>query len=711
VCPRTAAVALAVGLSVLWACGPFDFGTLSAARQTSPSEQFEHAVTLMESRGDYAAAAKLFEAVAGGSSRVLAARALVYLGMCYEHLGETRARTAYRRVIEQYADQPAALAQARTRLAALDRGNTGPVRRELTLRRLWNGPPLPDAELGRPSFDGRFLPIASTGGIALQDLRSGRLGPLVAIGGAPAGHPKCNPISLPVLSPHASAVVFNCQADEDRVEIRIASLRAGGVPEHSIFIAAAGDSVEPREWRRPDHILAQVTHADRTAEIILVPVSGAPARRIVALANEAEAVSLSPDGQWLAFDARDGGEPPRRDVLVVPANGGPPVTIEGGPTDDLFPMWTPDGRSLLFVSDRAGSSGLWLQAITAGRPVGAARLLTGDLGRIADLLGVTASGAFVYFRQTGMVDVEVVDLDSDGNLAGEPSAAGTRYSGANMFPSWSPDSTRLAYRTELIGSRVHALGIRDLAARSEQIVPAAMAWIEWPRWSPDGTRLLVRGRDTSGRYGFFVVNVATGRTTAAKLVDRNDEDTLGSAQWDRSGDGIIYCSSKPEGFVRLDLADGREQPLAILERGTSVQVLPDPGFSIASSGRIAFVKHSRGTSSSIALLGRDGAVEDLLINTPGEVFAGIAWMPDEASLLFTRTKTDSSLTDQERWPAVWRLEVSTRNLHPLGLAKRRLRNIAVSPDGRRLAFTTGAPTREPWILEHFLESKASAAVR
>ncbi len=705
------AAVLAVQVLLAWPFSRVDVSTAFAAAQTSPSEQFEQAVTLMDSRGDYAAAAKLFEAVAGGSSRALAARALVYLGTCYEHLGETRARIAYRRVIEQYADQPAALAQARARLDALDRRNTRPQARELTLRRLWNVPPLPGAELGRPSFDGRFLPITSTGAVALQDLRSGRLGPFVEIGRAPAGQPQCIPWSLPALSPDAAAVVFNCRTDQDRFEIRVAPLRPGGVPERRIFLAAPGDSVEPREWRRPDQILAQVTHADRTAEIILLPVSGAPATRIVALANEAEAASLSPDGQWLAFDARDAGESPRRDVLVVPASGGPPVTIAGGPTDDLFPIWTPDGRGLLFVSDRAGSSGLWLQAMAAGRPVGAARLLTGDLGRIADRLGVTASGAFVYFRQTGMVDVEVVDLDRSGNLAGEPSAAGTRYSGANMFPSWSPDSTRLAYRTELIGSRVHALGIRDLAAGSEGIVAAPMAWIEWPRWSPDGTRLLVRGRDTGGRYGFFVVNAATGRTTPAKLVDRNDEDTLGSAQWARTGDAIIYCSSKAGGFVRLDLAEGLEQPVATLERGTSVQVLPDPGFAIAPSGRIAFVKRSPGTGTSIALLGSDGDVQDLLVNTPGEVFAGIAWMPDEASVLFTRTRTDSSLTEQERWPSVWRLEVSTRNLRPLGLAKRRLRNIAVSPDGRRLAFTTGAPTREPWILEHFLDPKPSAIVR
>lgn len=699
------ASSLAVGLLVLLAGGPASVSTAPADRQNSPAEQFEHAVTLMDSRNDYAAAAKLFDAVAKAGSRALAARALVYLGTCYERLGESRARVVYRRVIKEYADQPAALAQARARLEALDRRSNGRAGGELTLRRLWNAPPLPGAELGRPSFDGRFLPITASGGIALQDLRSGRLGPLVEIGRAPAGQQKCIPWSLPVLAPDAASVVFTCQVSEDRFELRLAPLRAGGPPEHRIWLGAPGDSVEPREWRRANQILAQVTHADATADIMLFSVSGAQPRAIVALGHESEAFSLSPDGQWLAFDARDVGEPPRRDVVVVPANGGPRVMIAGGPTDDLFPVWTPDGRALLFVSDRAGSSGLWLQAMTAGRPVGAPRLLTGDLGRIADPLGITASGAFVYFRQTGMVDVEIVELDGSGNLAGEPSAAGTRYSGANMFPAWSLDGRRLAYRTELIGSRVHALGIRDLTGGSEHMVAASMAWIESPRWSRDGTRLLIRGRDTARRYGFFVVNAVDGRTTPAKLVARNDEDTLGSAQWAPSGDAIVYYTSKARAFVRLDLAHGHEEPLAVLDVGTSMQVLPDPGFAISARGRIAFVKRSRGTSTSIALLGPGGTVEDLLMNSPGEVFAGVAWMPDESSLLFTRAKTDSSLRDEDRWPSVWRLELTTRHARPLGLAKRRLRNIAVSADGRRLAYTTGAPTREPWIIEHFLDDR------
>src|SRR5712692_1286853 len=51
-------------------------------------------------------------------NRVLAAKALLEMGQCYEKLGKTEARNAYERVLRDYADQNEAAAQARTRLAA-----------------------------------------------------------------------------------------------------------------------------------------------------------------------------------------------------------------------------------------------------------------------------------------------------------------------------------------------------------------------------------------------------------------------------------------------------------------------------------------------------------------------------------------------------------------------------------------------------------------
>ena len=45
------------------------------------------------------------------------------------------------------------------------------------------------------------------------------------------------------------------------------------------------------------------------------------------------------------------------------------------------------------------------------------------------------------------------------------------------------------------------------------------------------------------------------------------------------------------------------------------------------------------------------------------------------------------------------------------LDRLRLRNLALNPDGRRVAFTAGIPTGEVWMLENFLPAGASRRVR
>ena len=105
---------------------------------TSAAQRFQQAVTLIETRGDCQAALPLLEPIARGQDRALAARALVYTGGCHERLGATRARQAYRQVIDQYPDQRAAVAEARTRLQALDRRATTRAS-STTLRKLLSG--------------------------------------------------------------------------------------------------------------------------------------------------------------------------------------------------------------------------------------------------------------------------------------------------------------------------------------------------------------------------------------------------------------------------------------------------------------------------------------------------------------------------------------------------------------------------------------------
>jgi len=75
---------------------------------------------------------------------------------------------------------------------------------------------------------------------------------------------------------------------------------------------------------------------------------GGAARQLTTGGHEGSPV-FSPDGKWVAFSANYDGN---RDVFVMPAAGGEPKRLTWHPAQDGALGWTPDGRKVLFVSDR-----------------------------------------------------------------------------------------------------------------------------------------------------------------------------------------------------------------------------------------------------------------------------------------------------------------------------------------------------------------------
>jgi imidazolonepropionase-like amidohydrolase/Tol biopolymer transport system component len=64
-------------------------------------------------------------------------------------------------------------------------------------------------------------------------------------------------------------------------------------------------------------------------------------------------VDVSPDGRSIVFDLLG-------DIFVLPRQGGMAQALTSGAAYDTQPRYSPDGRSIAFVSDRSGQDNIWL---------------------------------------------------------------------------------------------------------------------------------------------------------------------------------------------------------------------------------------------------------------------------------------------------------------------------------------------------------------
>ena len=148
----------------------------------------------------------------------------------------------------------------------------------------------------------------------------------------------------------------------------------------------------------------------------------------------------SPDGKSIAFAADTAGT---YDLYVAPASGGAPRKVTSLDGDERWPSWTRDGR-LVFSHRPAG--GRWQVHAVAADGTGTPAKLTRDASSEWQAQ-VSPDGRRLVFISDR--DLEPGD-DADvfvRELAGESprEVRVTRGGGTERFPAWAPDNLRVSY--------------------------------------------------------------------------------------------------------------------------------------------------------------------------------------------------------------------------------------------------------------------------
>lgn len=204
---------------------------------------------------------------------------------------------------------------------------------------------------------------------------------------------------------------------------------------------------------------------DLQGSIWIVPSNGGKAKRITDLFNDARQPVWSPDGKKLVYFAfRDGGY----DIWTISPDGSNQKKLTWGAFDDREPSWSPDGTKIAFSSDRG----------TPGKS--SYNIWTLDI----------ATGAFNQITDDSF---------------------------ENRMPTWSPDGRKIAYSSNRNGTS--GIWEMDLITGKEANIKTSPGVADAPSYSPKGdlayvvqndgrSWLEINGNPVSGNQNVFPFRVS-----------------------------------------------------------------------------------------------------------------------------------------------------------------------------------------------------------
>jgi Tol biopolymer transport system component len=593
-------------------------------------------------------------------------------------LGNTQARTAYERVVRDYADQSEIVAQARVRLAAL--GGPGAAG-GLVARRV-----LADASGvgGVLTADGKYIRGLDwhTGDVVQFEIASGQTSRITNRGPWTG-----NALQDQAFSRDGKEIVYDVESSDPNTkewlyQLRIRNLDGSGL--RTFYSESEKDSyVSPLDWSPDAGSILAFREGNKADELMLISTADGSVRvrRSIVIPLAWLRASFSPDGRFVAFSSVGEGSRRQGAVRLMTADGRNEVVVAGHPAEDRLLGWTPDGRSLVFLSDRSGTWDIWTVHITGGKQQGEPELLKKDFGYDSEILGFAPDGSCYYKTVTplGGLYNGAIDLET-GKVLVAPAPVATRYTGPPVQLTWSPDGRNLAYISRWgFGPGKDILTIRSSATGEERLL-SGLGFVNQISWAPDSHSVIALG---SGG------------------IVRIDTETSGITRLAEPG---LFPRLCPDGKT-LVFAGGAIIKKRNLDTGEESEVINE------GTGGTAQMYYDLSPDGREVVFQAKNAVKIVSLNggEPRELFRGSApyyrmrWTGDGRYIIAQAANFGGSDVTGVASTEIWRIPAQGGTPLKLDLSLPKLAFFTLHPDNRRFAFSVKEGSKsELWVLENFL---------
>ncbi len=326
---------------------------------------FQKALRLERNEGKLTEAIVLYQKVVTESEdKSLAAKAQFRIGICYEKLGQKKAKQAQRafqKVIENYPNQTEAVQLARQKLArfvqaksVIQKGDEGLKLVKIKADRMIG-------EKAEISPDGRYITFVDwdSGDLAVQDLNTGEKRHLTNKG----SWKKSNDFALnSIWSPDGKQIAFNWfyLKKPAFVGIRVVEPDGSNLRDLDIVKDSNANASQVCDWS-PDgtQILGLNWIEDEKKnlkkQIVLISVKDGSVTTLKTLDSSKPTdiynVRFSPDGQYIVYDFPESEGSSKHDIFLLSADGEKEIKLVEHPADDYFLGFLPDGKHILFSSN------------------------------------------------------------------------------------------------------------------------------------------------------------------------------------------------------------------------------------------------------------------------------------------------------------------------------------------------------------------------